>query len=36
MAFPKTQTASDLMVGAPSPIGEEQLRDLHIRVVDKE
>jgi aspartyl-tRNA synthetase len=36
MAFPKTQTASDLMVGAPSPIGEEQLQDLHIRVVDKE
>lgn len=36
MAFPKTQTASDLMVGAPSPISEEQLQDLHIRVVDKE
>ena len=36
MAFPKTQTASDLMVGAPSPIGEEQLQDLHIRVVEKE
>jgi len=36
MAFPKTQTASDLMVGAPSPISEEQLQDLHIRVVEKE
>ena len=36
IAFPKTQTASDPMVGAPSPIGEDQLRELHIRVVDDE
>jgi aspartyl-tRNA synthetase len=36
IAFPKTQTASDLMVSAPSPIGEEQLRELHIRVVGSE
>jgi aspartyl-tRNA synthetase len=36
MAFPKTQTAADLMVGAPSPITEQQLQDLHIRVVDDE
>ena len=35
MAFPKTQTASDPMVGAPSSISEEQLRELHIRVVDE-
>ena len=32
MAFPKTQSAADLMTQAPSPIGEEQLRDLHIKL----
>ena len=33
MAFPKTQSAQDLMVGAPSPVSEEQLRDLHLRIL---
>jgi aspartyl-tRNA synthetase len=34
MAFPKTQSAADLTVGTPSPVNEEQLRDLHIRLVE--
>jgi len=32
IAFPKTQTAQCLMSGAPSPVDEQQLRDLHVRL----
>jgi len=36
MAFPKTQSGSDLMMGAPSPITAEQLAELSLRVVEEE
>lgn len=32
MAFPKTQSAVDLMTQAPSPISEQQLEELHIKL----
>ncbi|MGB2938103.1 MAG: amino acid--tRNA ligase-related protein, partial [Phycisphaerae bacterium] len=32
IAFPKTQRAQCLMTGAPSPVDERQLRDLHLRL----
>jgi len=36
MAFPKNQNAMDLMLGSPSPVSEEQLRELHIRLAQDE
>ena len=32
IAFPKTQTAADLLTDAPTEVSEKQLRELHIRV----
>jgi aspartyl-tRNA synthetase len=33
MAFPKTQSGSDLMMDAPAPLSQVQLDELHLRVV---
>jgi aspartyl-tRNA synthetase len=35
IAFPMNQSAQDLMMNAPSPVSEKQLRELHIRVTDR-
>ncbi|HEU5199061.1 MAG TPA: aspartate--tRNA ligase [Ktedonobacterales bacterium] len=32
IAFPKTQSAQDLLMQAPSTVSPEQLRDLHVRI----
>jgi aspartyl-tRNA synthetase len=34
IAFPMTQNAEDLLMGAPSPVSDKQLRELHIRIVE--
>src|SRR6266508_3525551 len=32
IAFPKTQRGQDLLIDTPTPVTEQQLRDLHINV----
>jgi aspartyl-tRNA synthetase len=34
IAFPKTASAADLMTEAPGPVSEEQMRELHFRIVE--
>ena len=36
IAFPKNKKARDVMMNAPSVVTEEQLRDVHISVTEKE
>ncbi len=36
IAFPKTQSAQDLLFQAPSPVSEEQLKELHLRLAEDE
>ena len=35
IAFPKTQSASDLLTGAPVELSEKQLEEVHIRVIEE-
>jgi aspartyl-tRNA synthetase len=35
MAFPKTASATDLMIESPGPVSEEQLAELRIKIVDE-
>jgi aspartyl-tRNA synthetase len=35
MAFPKNQTAADPLFGAPSPVSDKQLQELHIRLAEE-
>jgi aspartyl-tRNA synthetase len=35
IAFPKTQRGQDLLMDAPTPVGEDQLEELGIRVVKR-
>jgi aspartyl-tRNA synthetase len=34
MAFPKTASATDLMIESPGPVSEEQLKELRIKIIE--
>ncbi|HEY6329078.1 MAG TPA: aspartate--tRNA ligase, partial [Blastocatellia bacterium] len=34
IAFPKTATASDLMTGSPGPLSQQQLTELHLKIME--
>ena len=36
IAFPKTKSAVDPLMGAPAPVAPEQLAELHLAVTDTE
>jgi aspartyl-tRNA synthetase len=36
IAFPKTTTAQCLMTGAPSPVPDKQLAEVHVQVREKD
>ena len=36
IAFPKNKKAQDALMGAPSKVAEQQLKDIHIKIVNKE
>jgi aspartyl-tRNA synthetase len=36
IAFPKTQSAVDLLMNAPSPVDDKQLRELHLQLRPEE
>ncbi len=36
IALPKTQTGQDIMTGAPTPVSENQLKELHIKILDEQ
>jgi aspartyl-tRNA synthetase len=35
VAFPKNQSAIDMTLGAPSPVAEEQLKELHLKIEEE-